>query len=458
MSALLVALLVSLGVGAAALLAGLKAARDGAYWTGALALTAAPLAVAALAPDLADPAAPLVQAMAPLMTGAAGSEAAQAGGGVPAASGPAIDLAAALFAVWLAGALIRAGFEAVRSARLFRAMARTAPADADTLGRVAALARRAGVARPCVRTGAGPLTTGALRPCIVLPAGFAADPAFEAVVLHELAHVRRADPLVLAMARLGGVIFWFNPFWFAAERRRRLAAELACDRAALRLSGTGGARSYARALLDASHAGSGPAAALSFGLAPRDALKMRLTDILSPAPKPPAGAAAARLAALALAAAPLAGLQIAQAATVQEAPQFTHTVLEGRSTSGYGPRDLPGYDVPRFHSGHDIAAAVGTPIRAPAAGRVTYAGDFYREEENWGRVVEIDHGDGWSTVYGHLDGFIVAEGDTVRAGQVFATVGRTGVATGPHLHVEVHVNSERVDPADHLPGLERKDG
>lgn len=370
MSGFLVALVVSLGVGAAALLAGLKAARDGAYWTGALALIAAPIVVAVLAPELAAPAGPLVEAMAPFMAEPGAGVFTDGTGPTSSKAGTFFDLPRLVFLGWLAGALGRAGFEVLRSLRLEQVMARTTPASEDVRRRLGELARRAGVAAPPVRIGAGPMTAGVFRPRIVLPAGLETEPVFDAVVTHELAHVRRADPLVLALARIGGVIFWFNPFWFAVERRRRLAAEIDCDRAALRLCETGGARPYARALLAASRADSGPQAALQFGVAPRDALKMRLIEIVSPAPKARAAGAVARLAALTVIAAPFAALQIAQASGLQAAPEFSHMILDGRTTSHYGPRHLPGLDVPRFHSGQDIAAAVGTPIRSPAAGRV----------------------------------------------------------------------------------------
>ncbi|WP_421787669.1 M23/M56 family metallopeptidase [Hyphobacterium sp.] len=135
------------------------------------------------------------------------------------------------------------------------------------------------------------------------------------------------------------------------------------------------------------------------------------------------------------------------------APFVREPVVGGRLTSQYGPRPSRPADSPRFHGGTDIAAAPGTPILAPAGGRVVHAAYGFDDNEAWGNTVAIDHGEGWQTVYAHMQDFDVAVGDTVTAGARIGRVGSSGRSTGPHVHVEVRHNGERLDPEAHLPGL-----
>lgn len=119
---------------------------------------------------------------------------------------------------------------------------------------------------------------------------------------------------------------------------------------------------------------------------------------------------------------------------------------DGYFTSPFGYRVHPVLGYARFHSGCDIAAPIGTPIRATAAGRVTCA-DWM---QGYGLAVTIDHGNGVSTLYGHCSSVSVKAGQYVRKGQVVAAVGNTGMSTGPHCHYEVSVNGSKVDPAPYL--------
>lgn len=101
----------------------------------------------------------------------------------------------------------------------------------------------------------------------------------------------------------------------------------------------------------------------------------------------------------------------------------------------------------RMHYGLDIAAATGTPVYAAAAGRVIYAAPA----GTYGNLVKIDHGNGIVTAYAHNSRIRVRVGEYVTAGQHIADVGNTGRSTGPHLHFEVEVNGERIDPLSVLP-------
>lgn len=102
-----------------------------------------------------------------------------------------------------------------------------------------------------------------------------------------------------------------------------------------------------------------------------------------------------------------------------------------------------------FHPGIDIANDYGTPIVAAASGTVTAAG---WNSGGYGNMVDIDHGNGIWTRYGHAEAVVVTVGETVQKGQLIAYMGSTGFSTGPHVHYEVHANGELVNPILYLGG------
>ena len=115
-------------------------------------------------------------------------------------------------------------------------------------------------------------------------------------------------------------------------------------------------------------------------------------------------------------------------------------------TSAYGWRIHPTMGDKRFHTGVDFAAPQGTPIYAIASGTVTSA---YYNTAN-GYMVTIAHGNGYGSLYGHMTHFIVSSGQSVSQGQVIGYVGATGWSTGPHLHFEIHVNGNTVNPMEYV--------
>ncbi|NIR42359.1 MAG: M23 family metallopeptidase, partial [Actinobacteria bacterium] len=120
--------------------------------------------------------------------------------------------------------------------------------------------------------------------------------------------------------------------------------------------------------------------------------------------------------------------------------------VPGGVSSGYGWRIHPIYGDSRLHTGWDMNASCGVPIKAGAGGRVFYSG----WRGGYGNAVMIDHGGGLSTLYAHQSSIGVSYGDRVGAGEVIGWVGTTGTSTACHLHFETRVNGTPVDPIAYL--------
>ncbi len=114
--------------------------------------------------------------------------------------------------------------------------------------------------------------------------------------------------------------------------------------------------------------------------------------------------------------------------------------------SPYGTRVHPVTKKRITHHGVDLKAAMNTPVYAPYAGVVTYSGWM----NGYGKIIIIDHGGGYTTRYAHLNRWLVGKGTKVKKGQLIAKTGNTGLSTGPHLHYEIRVNGNTIDPAKTL--------
>ncbi|GFN21960.1 M23 family metallopeptidase [Thermanaeromonas sp. C210] len=115
-------------------------------------------------------------------------------------------------------------------------------------------------------------------------------------------------------------------------------------------------------------------------------------------------------------------------------------------TSGFGPRIDLVEGIDGFHTGVDIGAPQGTPVVAAAPGVVAHAG----RAGNYGLAVFLQHEGGVETIYAHLAGIAVKRGQVVQAGELIGYVGSTGKSTGPHLHFEVRVHQQPVNPTDYF--------
>ena len=132
---------------------------------------------------------------------------------------------------------------------------------------------------------------------------------------------------------------------------------------------------------------------------------------------------------------------------VQGTGEFTWPVPSSRNvTSGFGTRQHPVFGTVRQHNGIDIAANHGASVVAADTGTVITS----RFDSAYGNVVVIAHGNGRTTLYAHLSTRSVSRGDVVQRGQQIGLIGSTGISTGPHLHFEVSVNGQRVNPMRYL--------
>ncbi len=319
-----------------------------------------------------------------------------------------------------------------------------------------------------------PMLAGLFHPVLVLPRHMRAFPPAQQqmIVAHELMHLQRRDHLWQHAGSLLQALLWFVPAAYSFRRRLQWALELGCDSAVLAGRPDGARRSYAAALLAQLavqlRAGDGhpQAMGLAFGQRSAQAVALRIRlirDARTAAQAPWAGMAALLLlpglcgasvllqpqfawnqAAHATSPAPIPAKAGATAATSWQAPLATLRV-----TSEFGSVNRPGG---KPHGGMDLGAKRGTPVIAPASGRVAVSTDRYAGGARYGKVVVIDHADGSSSLYAHLDGRLVQAGEMVRAGQQIALTGATGKVTGPHLHFEVSRHGVQVDPHTLLGG------
>ena len=120
--------------------------------------------------------------------------------------------------------------------------------------------------------------------------------------------------------------------------------------------------------------------------------------------------------------------------------------VRGAVNSEFGNRTSPWTSDKEFHAGMDIRAERGTPVRAPAGGSISFAG----WQAEYGHTVTIDHGNDIKSVYGHLSKIGVAVGQRIVAGATLGFTGNSGRSSGPHLHYEILVKGQAVNPRSYL--------
>lgn len=291
------------------------------------------------------------------------------------------------------------------------------------------------------------------------------DRALRLIIRHEAAHLAQRDPQRAAIMSCVGLIFWFNPFLRRVQARVQMAAELRCDSLAL-ADDHAGRTVLARAYVETLKMNMAQDDHLSVtALAHHDLAghKVRIKHMLHG----DSGRSLGRHGRVALSVVALAAVvgtasvQFAAAAPLRGPNPSTPEGPVAQTGAPAGPmRMTPPLAVLRVtspfeetndfrsrpHRGTDFAARVGTSVGAVADGVVVAATDQYADGENYGTVVVLDHGHGWQSLYAHLDQTTVQVGQRVSAGDQIARSGRSGRVSGPHLHLEVLKDGQRVDP------------
>lgn len=345
---------------------------------------------------------------------------------------------------------------------------------------------------PVLETAApvSPMLVGLLEPRLLLPSHLARFDAQQQqlIIAHELTHWRRRDHVWLHASLLLETVFWFNPVVRALRVKLNWAQELGCDQQVLAGRPEQQRQSYAAALVAQLKLQQAMApitfATSAFGGAGLATLSVRIKLIRTYGAARSLGALGKTLMGgglLALlvgsvllqpafawrnaapAAANLAPLSPASAHLAAAAPPPAGGTLPAwrapleavRVSSFYGRRHKPLPTSSGFHAGVDFAAKRGTPVLAPAAGTVLESTALYMGQKKYGEVIVIDHGKGLQSMYAHLDRRSLRAGDSVAAGQQIGLSGATGRVTGPHLHLEVLLDGEPIDPARLIARLDR---
>ncbi len=367
------------------------------------------------------------------------------GSGDPAVSSAATETSnvlLAVFFVWLVGALITATCLWHRRRRYVRLVRAGRPVR----GELARLAERwieqyqlgRSVRIVTIDAALSPFTLGVRRPTVALPRFIpegSAGSALDCVLVHELAHVRRRDDARMLLQLVLTTVYWFHPgVWWCGRRmheeREKLADRLALDTGAI------SPRRYADHLL--AFIGAGRSITLAHattGTLLR--LEDRMRSIMSRPARRPLHWCALLGACVGLAlVAPVTGQSESAA---QQELDFRSPVPGRAVRSGFGPVE----GRTDRHLGVDIPAPRGTAVLASAGGTVVVA----EERGAYGNLVIVEHADGWTTRYAHLDRIGVSAGENLRAGALIGDVGSTGVSTGPHLHFEIWQGEDAQDPA-----------
>lgn len=321
-----------------------------------------------------------------------------------------------------------------------------------------------------------PMQAGLLRPMVLLPDENSGEEVLRAALLHELTHHRRLDLCYKWLAEAAVCVHWFNPLVYVLRRELSRECELSCDESVLGRLDESGRKVYGASLLALARPVSGPTKNNMTLAMSRDGeqLKERLYAIMKFESKGKLTVAAAVSVAAALClcgvlagayAADLTGqaeeskqpdlLVISEPLATGEqagaAEEELTSPLDGDTltvTMPFGNRVHPITGQTTSHDGLDIQAESGAAVYAPRSGQVLEAA----LNQEYGNYVVIGW-DGGEVLFAHLSACAVAEGDQVTQGQNVGYVGQTGMATGPHLHVEIRLDGELADPETCFTGV-----
>lgn len=318
-----------------------------------------------------------------------------------------------------------------------------------------------------------PKIYGIINPCIIVDESTlikADETMIYHLFLHEINHLKHYDLIINTLSMLVKCIYWFNPLVHIAMTRMRDDCEVACDTSVLKQLPRKDHRQYGYTLLHAIQLNKA-STCLALSLGSKKQIARRLTMIRD-YKKSKLKTVLASTGLACLLAVTCFSTPISYASDYINEPlsqvipfdkQVVHISMDtddqiidskettfirplesGRVTAPFGNRKHPILDEEFFHKGIDIAAVTGTEILASADGQVIYS-DW---AGSYGKLIIIEHADGYQTKYAHMSHYKVNEGDEVKQGQVIATVGTTGNVTGPHLHFEVLKDEENIDPQE----------
>jgi murein DD-endopeptidase MepM/ murein hydrolase activator NlpD len=270
------------------------------------------------------------------------------------------------------------------------------------------------------------------------------------LLAHELVHLKRRDPQQLLVLRILVACCWFIPVLRHIEKSFIRSIELAVDQAVLAKQPELAAI-YGQTLISSLKLSqTGHSSALTAGFihsnTDHDFYQQRLQQLFQHSP---ALSVWQRWCVSIALACSLVLLQISSSALSYSEPPQEWLLPVGKVPVNSFYAEKHPIRQNRPHQGLDFGAAAGTTITAAQKGKVLIA-DATSLNSVYGKVVLIDHGHGYQTLYAHLDEFSIAAGQTVKAGESIGTVGTTGRVTGPHLHFEILFDGRQQDPADYL--------
>lgn len=310
-----------------------------------------------------------------------------------------------------------------------------------------------------------PMLVGLRRPMILLPASSISEMDLKLILTHELMHLKRKDLWVKVLVLIAGTLHWFNPFVHVLRKDVSIWGELSCDEALASEMSHEERKHYGEAILNTLDNHSGMNTAFYSPLCEsKKHIKRRLIRMLNVKKTKKSITVLAVAAILAIGGT---GLALAASSTGNDIDNVINVNVDKQNDSNidgkylwpvtgytrisaaYGTRIHPVKQEMVYHNGIDIPAPEGTPVLAADKGTVVEIGN----NETDGNYVILNHGGDIQTFYSVLLGFAegVAEGDTVQQGDIIGYIGKTGKATGNHLHFGLTIDGEYIDPTSVFP-------
>ncbi len=310
-----------------------------------------------------------------------------------------------------------------------------------------------------------PFTIGLWRPAIVLPKQLISHNEknvkhLEAIIAHEMAHIKRLDDLWIFLQNIAQAVYFFHPAVWLTNRNIYIARECMCDSAVL-AHGTLSKHAYGQGLITSlkfSFWGLEGAGVLAAFGSPQNIIKTRISNIKKGHAMKIPLLFKIGFVVLAIVILPMASQSKDTSVTTagpvlqEDSISFSNPLASGtyRLTAAYGEQKHPITGEMRFHRAVDLAAKTGTPVLAAAAGTITKVVTDNEPGAGMGKYIEVLHKNGFMTRYTQLHDVSVREGQTVKKGEEIGQVGSSGLSTGPHLHFEMWKDGQHVNPADYI--------